>query len=181
MSCGKSVVGRKKKKWVVNLVINFLWMPNQTSQNQDTLVARYWERRLLVRFERVLLEPWHCCSFFFKNVSELLEHCECCVSAVVAIRDQPCRSMCLMSICTILHLGICAFVQLCICALMCLPICTFVLVWYVCFCWSTQVHIFDKVETPVTLLPQTTCGANESDGDSGDVHCPWQWWPWWWW
>ena len=40
-----------------------------------------------------------------------------------------------------------------------------------------QVHIFDKVETPVTLLPQTTCGANESDGDSGDVHCPWQWWP----
>ena len=30
-------------------------------------------------------------------------------------------------------------------------------------------HIFDKAETPVSLLAQTTCGANESDGDCGGV------------
>ena len=160
--------------------------PNQTAvqflANQsykDVWVAGYWE---LFVFPSDLIGFWwnHSIAALFHIMC--LSHCERCVSAVVAIRDQPCRSMCPMSICTFLHLYMCAFVQLCICALMCLPICTFVLVWYayVCFCWSMQVHIFDKVETPVTLLPQTTCGANESDGDSGDVHCPWQWWPRWW-
>ena len=32
-------------------------------------------------------------------------------------------------------------------------------------------HIFDKAETPVSLLAQTTCGANENDGDCGGDEC----------
>ena len=57
---------------------------------------------------------------------------------------------------------------------MCSSICTFVTVCNVhaCVCagqCKQTGHIFDKVETPVSLLAQTTCGANENDGDSGGV------------
>ena len=56
---------------------------------------------------------------------------------------------------------------------MCSSICTFVTVCNVhaCVCagqCKQTGHIFDK-ETPVSLLAQTTCGANEDDGDSGGV------------